>query len=96
MTAATPSHFQRFLLPGFAFKAVVIGGGYATGRELVEFFVPSGPRGGLMAMVLATIVWSVVCTLTFLFARATGSQDYRTFFRHLLGPLWIVFAVPFA
>ena len=28
--------FQRFLLPGFAFKAVVIGGGYATGRELAE------------------------------------------------------------
>ena len=30
------SRFQRFLLPGFAFKAVVIGGGYATGRELAE------------------------------------------------------------
>jgi uncharacterized membrane protein YkvI len=28
---------------------------------------------------------------TFLFARATHSQDYRTFFRNLLGPGWIVF-----
>ena len=33
--------FQRFLLPGFAFKAVVIGGGYATGRELATFFFPA-------------------------------------------------------
>ena len=41
------SWFQRYLLPGLAFKAVVIGGGYATGRELAEFFLPSGPRGGL-------------------------------------------------
>ena len=24
---------NRYLLPGLAFKAVVIGGGYATGRE---------------------------------------------------------------
>lgn len=47
--AASPAHsswFQRVLLPGFAFKAVIIGGGYATGRELVEFFFPSGPWGG--------------------------------------------------
>jgi uncharacterized membrane protein YkvI len=36
-------------------------------------------------------VWSVVCALTFLFAFQTGSRDYRTFFRHLLGPLWPLF-----
>jgi uncharacterized membrane protein YkvI len=40
------SIFKRWCLPGFAFKAVVIGGGYATGRELAEFFLPSGPWGG--------------------------------------------------
>ena len=49
------SRFQRFLLPGFAFKAVVIGGGYATGRELAEFFMPSGPWGGVAAMSGATM-----------------------------------------
>ncbi len=76
---------QRWLLPALAFKAVVIGGGYATGRELVQFFLPSGPRGGLVGMLLATAVWSLVCVLTFLFAHQTRSADYRTFFRHLLG-----------
>ena len=35
--------FRRYLLPGFVFEAAVIGGGYATGRELVEFFLPAGP-----------------------------------------------------
>lgn len=49
-----PAHWlQRYVLPGLAFKAAVIGGGYATGRELAEFFLPSGPRGGLMAIALA-------------------------------------------
>lgn len=91
MTSTGPSWFQRFLLPGFAFKAVVIGGGYATGRELAEFFLPSGPWGGLAAMALATVIWSTVCVVTFLFARATQSEDYRTFFRNLLGPLWGAF-----
>jgi uncharacterized membrane protein YkvI len=85
------SRFQRFLLPGFAFKAVVIGGGYATGRELAEFFLPSGPWGGIAAMVLATLIWSGVCVATFLFARASGARDYQTFVRALLGPGWLVF-----
>ncbi len=89
------SFFQRFLLPGFAFKAVVIGGGYATGRELVEFFLPAGPRGGLLGMLLAMLLWSLICTLTFLFAQTSGSRDYRRFFRNLLGPAWISFEIAY-
>lgn len=90
------SRFQRLLLPGFAFKAVVIGGGYATGRELVAFFLPSGPRGGLYGMLLSMVIWSAVCILTFPFALQTNSRDYRTFFRHLLGALWPAFEVSYA
>jgi uncharacterized membrane protein YkvI len=86
-----PTRFERFILPGFAFKAVIIGGGYATGRELAEFFGPSGARGGLYGMLVAMLVWSVIAALTFVYARATGSQDYRTFFRHLLGRFWPLF-----
>jgi uncharacterized membrane protein YkvI len=91
MTGHFGSRFNRWILPGFAFKAVVIGGGYATGRELAEFFLPSGPWGGILGMLLAMVVWSVVCTLTFLFARATNSMDYRSFFGRLLGPGWVLF-----
>ena len=97
-TAQPEAHstwFQRFLLPGFAFKAVVIGGGYATGRELAEFFMPGGPWGGLAAMVLAMGVWSLVCAVTFAFAREVGGYDYRTFFSALLGPFWIVFEIAY-
>jgi uncharacterized membrane protein YkvI len=82
-------------LPGFAFKAVVIGGGYATGRELAEYFLPSGPRGGLKGMLLAALAWSIVCVITFLFALATGSRDYRNFFRSLLGKFWPLFDIAY-
>jgi uncharacterized membrane protein YkvI len=90
-----PSRFARLVLPGFAFKAVVIGGGYATGREVAEFFLPCGPRGGLLAMAVSTVIWSVVCALTFLFARMTHSLDYRSFFRELLGRAWPAFELAY-
>ncbi|MBB3695188.1 hypothetical protein [Sphingomonas sp. BK580] len=101
MTATTgtledASLFKRLILPGLAFKAVVIGGGYATGREIAEFFLPAGPWGGLAALCLATLIWSVVCVVTFLFARETGTRDYRGFFQALLGRGWIVFECAYA
>lgn len=85
------SAFQRFVLPGLAFKAVVIGGGYATGREIAEFFLPAGPWGGIAAMVVATAIWCIVCATTFVFARRLRERDYRSFFRALLGPAWPIF-----
>lgn len=91
----TTSWVQRRLLPGLAFKAVVIGGGYATGLELVSFVLPSGPVGGIYAMLLTTLIWSVVCAATFVFAFQTGSRDYRTFFRHLLGRFWPIYEIAY-
>ncbi|WP_149195182.1 YkvI family membrane protein [Luteimonas suaedae] len=92
---ASASRFQRWILPGLAFKGFVIGGGYATGRELAEYFLPSGPQGGLLGLGLAMFVWSTVCALTFVFARATRSYDYRAFFGHLVGRGWIAFEVAY-
>ncbi|MDP5278914.1 hypothetical protein Q9Q95_08265 [Sphingomonas sp. DG1-23] len=93
--AAGSSWFQRFLLPGFAMKAVIIGGGYATGRELAEYFLPAGPWGGLMGMLLAMLLWSVIAATTFAYARLAGALDYRAFFADLLGPAWIAFEVAY-
>src|SRR5699024_2706864 len=87
--------FRRLLLPGLAFKSVVIGGGYATGRELAEFFLPSGAWGGLAAMALTMAMWSGVCALTFLVARAIGSLDYRSLLQRLLGRGWFLFEITY-
>lgn len=92
---ARPSFFQRFLLPGLAFKGVVIGGGYATGREIAEFFLGSGPLGGLCGILLAMALWSLVCALTFVFARIVAANDYQSFFKALLGPGWVVFEIAY-
>ncbi len=87
------SWFQRYLLPGFVFQSVVVAGGYGTGREIVEFFLTLGPRGGLAAMAVATAIWSLVCAVSYEFARRFNAQDYQTFFRRLIGPFAALYEV---
>ena len=94
MTFLKSKRFQKYLLPGFVFQSVTIGGGYGTGREQVEYFLNNGPLGGLLGMVLVTtVMWSVILAVTFEFARMFKAYDYRTFFQKLLGPFWVVFEI---
>jgi len=90
-----PGRFARWLLPGLGVKAVVIGGGYATGRELAEFFLSNGPWGGLLAILFATLLFSIFCSLTFVLARRFATYDYRSFFKRLLGPAWPLFELSY-
>jgi len=87
------SAMRRYLLPGFMFQSVVIAGGYGTGRELVEYFLSHGPLGGLLAMAVSTVVWSVVCVAAYEFARTFKTFEYRSFFQRLLGPAWFLFEI---
>ena len=87
------SIYSKYLLPGFVFQSIVIGGGYGTGRELVEFFLVRGPLAGYLGMLVATVIWGVVLALGFELARAGKHYDYRTFTRALLGRGWVAFEV---
>ncbi|MFQ5678775.1 MAG: hypothetical protein ACE5HP_04885 [Gemmatimonadota bacterium] len=89
-----PSFFRRYLLPGFIFQSVVIAGGYATGREIVEFFLTLGPVSGLAGMILvSTVIWSLVAAVSFELARRFRTYDYRSFFQRLLGRGWVLFEI---
>lgn len=85
--------FKKYLLPGFVFQSVVIGGGYGTGRELVEFFLTQGPAGGYFGMMVALCIWSVVMAVTFELARVGRHYDYRSFLNDLLGKGWLVYEI---
>ena len=85
--------FQKYLLPGFIFQSLIIGGGYGTGRELVEFFLREGPVSGLVNMGIATIIWSVVLAICFEFARKGKHYEYRSFIRGLLGKWWFSYEI---
>ena len=87
--------FQCYLLPGFLFQSVIIGGGYSTGRELIEFFMGAGPVAGMAGILVTMFTWSVLLALTFEFCRINRAYDYRTFFRALLGRGWVLFEILF-
>jgi len=89
------SAFQRIWLPGFLLQSVIIGGGYATGRELVEFFLGSGPTGGLLGMLVATVLFSFASALCFELARLTRSFNYRSLLQQLLGKGWFVYEIAY-
>jgi uncharacterized membrane protein YkvI len=84
-----------YLLPGLVFQSVIIGGGYATGRELVEFFLARGPLPGLLGLLVAGLVFAAVMATAYEFARQTGAHDYRTFCRRLLGPGWVLYELAY-
>ncbi len=86
-------NLQRLLIPGAVLQSVMIGGGYGTGREVVEYFTRFGAGPGLLGLALAGVGIAVVFALSLELARRAGAYDYRTFFKALLGRFWVSYEV---
>ena len=82
-------------MPAAVFQGVIIGGGYATGREIIEFITINGPVGGLLSTLTIAIGFSIVLSLSFTFAKAFGLSNYRSFLMELLGRWWIFYEILF-
>lgn len=82
-----------YIVPAAVFVSVVMGGGYGTGREVVEFFTRYGLQGGLQGIAAATVAFALVLAATYEFARLFRAYDYRAFFGQLIGPFWWLFEV---
>lgn len=82
--------FGRYLLPGIILQSVLIGGGYATGREIVEFGGKFGALGWLGGITIF-IGFTLVSILTFEFARLFRTYNYRSLVKKLIGKAWILY-----
>jgi uncharacterized membrane protein YkvI len=83
--------FRVYVVPAAVFQSALIGGGYGSGREVVEFFTLQGVTGGLLGLVVAALTFAVILALTYEFARCFAAYDYRHFFKTLIGPAWVVY-----
>ncbi|MGD9591019.1 MAG: hypothetical protein AB7V32_00695 [Candidatus Berkiella sp.] len=83
--------FTIYLLPGIVFQSIIVAGGYATGQELVQYFLKLGPLDGLLAMGVTLTVWSLLSAATFLLAYRIKAYDYKNLLKHLLGRGWILY-----
>jgi uncharacterized membrane protein YkvI len=89
----TPRWIRIYIIPGAVFQSVMVGGGYGTGREIVEYFTRLGAWSGLLAFAVAFTVFAVVLALTFELSRLSRTYDYRSFFRVLLGRGWVLYEI---
>lgn len=84
--------YGRIVLPGVILQSVLIGGGYATGREIVEFGAKYGSLGWISG--LATFVgFGLMAFLMFEIARRFQAFDYRSLLKVLIGPLYWLFDI---
>ena len=95
-TLYTSRLFRTVLMPAAIFQAVLVGPGYGSGREVIEFISRNGALGGLLALIVVAAVFAIVLTVTFEIARLFKVFDYRRFFLVLLGKYWFLFEIIFA
>jgi len=84
--------FGRYFLPAILLQSVLIGGGYATGREIVQYGAGFGALGWITGIMIF-IGFSVMAILTFEMARKFQVFDYRSLLKQLIGPFWFLFDI---
>lgn len=84
-----------YIAPAAVFQSVLIGGGYGTGREIVEYFSSNGAIGGLLGLGVAAFGFFAILFLCFEVARRSGAYDYRSLLRQFTGRFWFVFEIFF-
>lgn len=83
------SFYAKYLLPGVILQSVLIGGGYATGREIYQYGAMFGSMGWISGITIA-IGFSLFAFLTFEICRIYKVYDYKNFIKQVIGPLWPV------
>lgn len=78
--------------PGFVLMSVLIGGGFATGREIVQYGGQYGARGWIVGLSIA-LVFSIICMVSFEIARKYKAYDYRSHLKVYAGPLSILYDI---
>ena len=89
-------HFKgftgRILLPGIILQSVLVGGGFATGREIVEYGGKFGSLGWISG-VFIFIGFSTMSVLSFEAARKWKVYDYKSLVRKLINNFQNFFTV---
>jgi uncharacterized membrane protein YkvI len=84
--------YGRLILPGVILQSVLIGGGYATGREIVEFGAKYGALGWVAGLAIL-VGFGLMAFLMLEMARRFQAFDYRTLLRKLIGPFYWLFDI---
>lgn len=81
--------YAKYILPGVLLQSVLIGGGYATGREIYSYGAKFGAMGWISGLTIG-IGFALFTFLTFEICRIYKVYDYKNYIRQVIGPLWPV------
>ncbi|MEP2669868.1 MAG: hypothetical protein ABJH04_12770 [Cyclobacteriaceae bacterium] len=88
------SRFAKIMLPGIILQSVLIGGGFATGREIVEYGGQFGANGWISGLAIL-VGFSLLATLTFEACRQWEVYDYKSLLKKLIGKGWIAYEISY-
>lgn len=86
--------FYRWLLPAIIFQSVFMGGGFTTGREVMEYAGKYG-LNGIYSIIIVTLGFWIATTLSFELARVFKAFDYKTWIKQLLWKFWPAFDITY-
>ncbi len=86
------NYWKRITLPGIILQSVLIGGGYATGREIIEYGGKFGASGWVCGFAIF-IGFSLVSILSMEASRIWNVYDYKSLLKKMIGPAWISYEV---
>lgn len=88
------SRFAKIMLPGIILQSVLIGGGFATGREIVEYGGQYGASGWISGLAIF-VGFSLLAALTFEACRQWEVYDYKSLLKKLIGKGWVAYEISY-
>ena len=82
----------KILLPGIVLQSVLMGGGYATGREIIEYGGKFGAYGWVSG-VFTFFTFAVIAVLTFELARIYRIYAYKSILKQIIGKAWPIYDI---
>jgi uncharacterized membrane protein YkvI len=86
------TRFGRILLPAIIFQSVVMGGAFATGREIVEYLAEFGALG-IVSIIVHIVSLTVFGIIIYELSRTFNAYDYKSLVKNLIGKFWPIFEI---
>lgn len=85
MSGPTQIHWKSAIKVGGAFVATIIGSGFASGQELVQFFTVYGIGGAVGAAVISFLIYVLFTRELFAFGQDLPAEKHTAFFTVYFG-----------
>jgi len=78
------------MIPAIVFQSVSVGGGFSTGREVVEYVAKFGALGSVSILTYVTVL-AVCGAFVYEFSRKFELYDYKSLMKNLIWHGWPIF-----